>query len=89
MLRECISRMLELRSMLLSFQTGFNLENTVVVCAILESISGLQLLSDTTEPKFLKLVTVSRFCPFTLISLVMPLVLLVITLVFSALISMP
>ena len=39
--RECISRILELREVLLSFQTGFNLVNAAVVCAILESISGL------------------------------------------------
>ena len=36
-----------------------------------------------------KLVTVSSFCPFTLISVLMPLVLFVISLVFAALISMP
>ena len=36
-----------------------------------------------------KLVTVSSFCPFTLISVLMPLVLFVISLVFSALIFMP
>ena len=41
MTRERISRILELREMLLSFQTGFNLVNAAVVCAILESISGL------------------------------------------------
>ena len=35
-----ISRILELREILLSFQTGFNLVNAAVVCAILESISG-------------------------------------------------
>ena len=36
--RKRISRILELREMLLSFQTGFNLVNAAVVCAILESI---------------------------------------------------
>ena len=40
--RERISRVLELREMFLSFQTGFNLVNAVVVCAILVSISGLE-----------------------------------------------
>ena len=35
--RECISRTLELREMLLSFQTGFKLVNAAVVCGILES----------------------------------------------------
>ena len=39
--RECISRILELREILLSFQTGFNFVNAAVVCAILGSISGL------------------------------------------------
>ena len=38
--RECISRILELREILLSFQAGLNLVNAAVVCAILESISG-------------------------------------------------
>ena len=39
--RERISRSLELREILLSIQTGFSLVNAAVVCAILESISGL------------------------------------------------
>ena len=39
--RERISCILELREILLSFQTGFNLVNADV-CAILESISGLE-----------------------------------------------
>ena len=86
--RERISRILELREMLLSFQTGFNLVNAAVACAILESISGLEPSSVITEPRYLKLVTVSSFCPFTLIPVLMPLVLFVIRLVFSALISM-
>ena len=40
--RECISRILELRKMLLSFPTGFNLVNAAVVCAVLDSISNEQ-----------------------------------------------
>ena len=83
-MRECISCNLELRGILLSFQTGFNLVNAAVVYVTLESISGLEPSSVTTEPMYLRLVTVSSFCPFTLISLLM-LVLFVITLVFSAL----
>ena len=55
--RECISRILELREILLSVQTGFNLVNAAVVCAILDSISGLEPSSVTTEPRYLKLVT--------------------------------
>ena len=87
--RERISRMFELREIFLSFQTGFSLVNAADVCAILESISGLETSSVTIEPKYLKLVTVSSFCPFTLTSVLMPLVLFVISLVFSALISKP
>ena len=34
----CISRILELREILLSVQTGFSLVNAAVVCVILESI---------------------------------------------------
>ena len=40
--RESISRILELREILLSFQTGFNLVNAAVVCAIVESILSLE-----------------------------------------------
>ena len=57
-----------MREIFLSFQPGFNLVNAAVVCAILESISGLEPSSVITEPRYLKLVTVSSFCPFTLIS---------------------
>ena len=80
---------MELREIHLSFQTGFNLVNAAVVCTILESISGLESSSVITEHRYLKLVTVSSFCPFTLISVLMPLVLFVISLVFSALITTP
>ena len=87
--REHISRILELREILLSIQIGFSLVNAAVVCAILESISGLEPSSVMIEPRYLKLVTVSSVCQFTLISVLMPLVLFVISLAFSALISMP
>ena len=41
--RECISRILELREILMSFQAGFDyLVRAAVVCAILEGISGLE-----------------------------------------------
>ena len=66
--RKHITCILELREILLSFQTGFNLVNVAAVCAILESISGLEPSSVITEPWYLKLVTV------TLISVLMPLV---------------
>ena len=66
--RERISRILELREILLPFQTGFSPANAAAVCAILESISGLTPSLVVTEPRYLKLVTVSNFCPFALIS---------------------
>ena len=72
---ERISHVLELRVILLSFQSGFNLVSAAVICAIQESISGLESSSVITDPRYLKLVTVSSFCPFTLISVLMPLVL--------------
>ena len=40
--REHINRILKLGEILLSFQSDFNLVNAAVVCAILESISGLE-----------------------------------------------
>ena len=65
--REHISRILELREIHLSIQTGFSLVNAAVVCAILESILGLEPSSVISEPRYLKLVTVSSLCPFILI----------------------
>ena len=56
--KERISRILELREILLSIQTGFSLDNAAVVCAILESISGLEPSSVITKPWYLMLVTV-------------------------------
>ena len=82
--RERISHILELREILLSFQTGFNLVNAAVTCVVMESISGFEPSSVITEPRYLKIVTVSSACPFTLISVLMPLVLFVISFVFSA-----
>ena len=43
---------------------------------------GLGTLNIKTEPRYLKLVAVSSFCLFILISVLMPLVLFVISLVF-------
>ena len=48
----------------LSIQTGFDLVNAAVACAILESISGLEPSSAITEPRYLKLVTISSFSCF-------------------------
>ena len=56
--RERISRILELREILLSIQTGFSRVNAAVACAILESISGLEHSSVITEPRYLKLVSI-------------------------------
>ena len=65
----------------------FSFVRAAVACAILERTSGLEPSSETTAPRYLKLVTVPNFCPLTFISLWMSLVLFVISLVFSALIS--
>ena len=87
--RQCTCCILGLREILLSLQTGFNFVSAAVVCAVLESVSGLETSSDTTEPRNLKPVTVSSFCLFTCVSLLMLLVLFLVNLVFSTLISMP
>ena len=50
--RERITSILELREILLSLQTGFNLVNTAVLCAILKSISGLEPSSVITTAIF-------------------------------------
>ena len=88
--RERISRIFELRQKLLSVQTGFSLVNAAIACAVLESICGLEPSSVITEPRYLKLklVTVSSFCPFTFY-LCVDATGVVISLVFSALISLP
>ena len=87
MTREHISFTFDPRDMLLSLKMGFSFVRAAVACAILERTSGLEPSSETTAPRYLKLVTVPNFCPFTFISLWMPLALFVISLVFSALIS--
>ena len=63
MTRERTSRILGLREIILSVQTGFNRVNAAVVCAVLQSISGLEPSSGITEPRYLKLVTISSFSP--------------------------
>ena len=77
--RECISCILELREILLSFQTAYYLIKAAVVCAILQSTSGVGPSSVITESRYLKLVTVWSFYPFTLISVLMTLVLFAVT----------
>ena len=61
--RERFSCILELREILMSNQTDFNLVNAAVVCAILESISDLEPSSVITEPRYLKLVFHSQDDP--------------------------
>ena len=87
MTRESISFTFDPRDILLSLQMGFSFVRAAVACAILERTSGLEPLSEITAPRHLKLLTVPNFCPFTFISHWMPLALFVISLVFSALIS--
>ena len=87
MTRERISFTFDPRDMLLSLQMGFSFVRAAVACAILVRTSGLEPSSETTAPRYLKLVTVPNTCPFTFISPRMPLALFVISLVFSALIS--
>ena len=87
MTRERISFTFDPRDMLLSLQMGFSFVRAAVAYAVLERTSGLEPSSETTAQRYLKLVTVPNFCPFTFIFLWMPLALFVISLVFSALIS--
>ena len=62
--RDGISRVLELREILLLFQTVFSLVNAAVVCAILQSISSLESSSVVNEHRYSNLVTVLSFCLF-------------------------
>ena len=66
----------------------FSLAIVAVVCAVLDSNSGMEPWFMTTAPIHLKLLTSFNFSPLTLMSMLMPSVLLVISLDFSALISM-
>ena len=85
--RERISRILELREILLSIQIGFSLVNAAVVCAILESISGLEPSSVTAKPIYLKRMTLKLLSIY--FDLCVDATGVVISFVFSALISMP
>ena len=69
MTRERISFTFDPRDTLLSLQMGFSFVRAAVACVDLERISGLKPSSETTDPRYLKLVTVPNFCPFTFISL--------------------
>ena len=72
MTRERISFTFDPIDTLLFLPTGFSFVRAAVACAILERISGLEPSSETTVPRYLNLVTVPNFCPFTFISLWMP-----------------
>ena len=87
--KECNSPIFELRPMFLSYQMILSFVSDAIIWAILERTSGMDPSSVTMAPKYLKLWTVSSFLPLTLMLLLMPFVLLVINLVFSALICMP
>ena len=65
MTRERISFTFDPRDMLLSLQMGFSFVTTAMACAILEKISGLEPSSETTAPRYLKILTVLIFCTFT------------------------
>ena len=75
--------------MFLSFQMASSFVVVAVLWAILESTSGFDSSSDSIVPRYLKLWTVSAFLLSVAMSALMPLVLFVITWVFSALICMP
>ena len=89
MTRERISLIFELSAIFLSFQMVLSLASAAVAWAILARISGLDPSSAMIAPRYLNLFTQSSFSPLTLMSVLMPLVLLVISWVFSALICMP
>ena len=76
--RECISLILELMAIFLSFQMTFSLATAAVVWAILERTSGLNPSSDTVVPRYLKLRTVSNFLLSVVMSVLMPLVIFAI-----------
>ena len=62
MTRERISFTFDPKDMLLSLQIGFSFVKTAVACAILERTTGLEpSSSETTAPRYLKLVTVPNF----------------------------
>ena len=67
MTKERTSFTFDPRDILLSLQMGFSFVRAEVACAILKRTSGLKPSSETTAPRYLKLVTVPNFCPLALI----------------------
>ena len=64
-----ISFIFDLRNMVLSFYIGFSFIRIAVTCAILERISGFEPSSEMIAARYLKLMIIPSFYPFTLISL--------------------
>ena len=60
--------------MLLSLHICFSFVRAAMACVIPERAPGFECSSETIAPRYLKLVTVSVFCPLTLISLWMSLI---------------
>ena len=58
--RERISRILELREILLSLQIGFSLVNAAVACAILQSNSEYVLCTGGWMPFFISWTTLGK-----------------------------
>ena len=75
--------------MLLFFHIDFSIAIAAEVCAILERISDFDPSTDSVAPRYLKLATVSRSFPLISIRSCMPFELLVMSFVFSALMSIP
>ena len=84
-----INLILFFRVMLLFFHISFSLAIAAEVCVILESISYFDPSSDSVAPRYLKLATVSSSFPLTSIHSCMSFELLVMSFVFSTLISIP
>ena len=72
MTKDRISLILELSAMFLSFHMVLSFVNAPIVWAILDTISCFDPSSVTTEPKYLKLWTVSSFWPPILTSKLIP-----------------
>ena len=81
--RERTSFTFDPKTMLLSLQFGFSFVRAAMTCAILQRISSFKQSCKRTAPRYLQLVAVPYFCPFTLIYLWMPLALFVINLALS------
>ena len=89
MTRERISLIFELSAIFLSFQMVLSLTSAAVAWAIVARILGLDPSFVMIAPRYLNRLTQFSFLPLTLMSVLKPLVLLGISVVFSALICMP